>query len=120
MYVNAGELNKRIDIYRKPDLEKDGYLPEDPQPLLVRSCWAKFSQTSGTELFRDNADMGEARVRFLIRYTDTPIDRKMYVRYQGNDYEILYINGYGDSKEYIELWCRWLSEGVRYETETSG
>lgn len=113
MYVNAGELDKRIDIYRKPELEEDGYLPENPQPLLVRSCWAKFSQTSGTELFKNNSDMGEAKVRFLIRYTAILIDRKMFVRYRGNDYEILYINGYGDGLEYLELWCKWESEGVK-------
>lgn len=113
MYMNAGALDKRIDIYHKPQLEADGYLPDDPQPALVRSCWAQFTQTSGTELVKANADMGEARVRFLIRYTQTPIDRKMFVRYRGDDYEILYINAYGDSREYTELWCRWLTEGVR-------
>lgn len=112
MYVNAGELNKRIDIYQKPDLEEDGYLPEDSQPKLVRSCWAKFTQTSGSELLKANADMGEAKVRFLIRYADIPIDRKMFVRYGGTDFEIVYINGYGDSLEYLELWCQWKSVGV--------
>ena len=53
--------------------------------------------------------MGEARVRFLIRYTRKKIDRKMFVRYKGLDYEIIYLNTYGDSGEYMELWCKWLS-----------
>lgn len=109
MNVNAGELNKRIAIYRKPELDKDGYLPENPAPLLVHNCWAKFSQTSGTEMVKANADMGEARVRFLIRYTRKKIDRKMFVWYKGLDYEILYVNTYGDSGEYMEIWCKWLS-----------
>lgn len=109
MYVNAGELNKRISIYRKPELEEDGYLPESPEPVLVHTCWAKFSQTSGTELVRQNADMGEVKVRFLIRWTNRPIDRKMIVRYKGLDYEIVYLNAYGDSGEYMEIWCKWLS-----------
>lgn len=109
MYVNAGDLDKRIAIYRKPDLEGDGYLPEDPQPVLIHTCWAKFTQTSGTELVKANADMGETRVRFLIRYTRKEIDRKMVVQYKEQDYEILYINTYGDSGEYMEIWCRWLS-----------
>lgn len=109
MYVNAGELNKRIEIYSKPELEEDGYLPENPEPVLVHTCWAKFTQSSGTELVRANADMGEAKVRFLIRYTRKKLDRKMLVRYGGTDYEILYLNGYGDSWEYLELWCRWRS-----------
>ena len=83
MYVNAGELNQRIMILRRPALEADGYLPEAAEPEVVHTCWAKFSQTSGTELAKANADVGEA--------------------------EILYINTYGDSGEYMELWCRWLS-----------
>lgn len=109
MYVNAGELNKRIEIYRKPELDEDGYLPKNPESTLVHSCWAKFTQTSGTELVRANADVGEAKVRFLIRYTRKKLDRKMFVRYGGTDYEILYLNSYGDSREYMELLCRWRS-----------
>ncbi len=107
MYVNAGELNKRISIYRKPELDADGYFPDDPEPVLVHTCWARFSQTSGTELAKANADMGEAKVRFLIRYTRREIDRKMFVRYRGLDYEIVYINGYGGG-EYMEIWCQWM------------
>lgn len=33
----------------------------------------------------------------------------MFVRYKGLDYEIIYLNTYGDSGEYMELWCKWLS-----------
>lgn len=109
MYVNAGELNKRISIYRNPELEEDGYLPETPNPVLIHTCWAKFTQTSGTEMVKSNADFGETKVRFLIRYTRRGIDRKMYVRYKGENYEILYINTYGDSMEYMEIWCKRLS-----------
>lgn len=116
MYVNAGELNKRIEIFRKLEPEADGYLPEGAEPVPVRKCWAKFTQTSGTELAKANADFGEVKARFLVRYTRTKIDRKMFVRYRGNDYEILYINPYGDSGEYLELWCKWFSPGRRYDS----
>lgn len=113
MYVNAGELNQRISIFRKPELEEDGYLPEKPEPVLVHTCWARFSQISGTEMVRNNADFGEVKVRFLIRHTRKILDRKMFVCYRGEDYEILYLNTYGDSGEYMEIWCRWMSnEGV--------
>lgn len=109
MTVNAGEMDKRIAIYRKPELEEDGYLPDNPDPALVHSCWAKFTQTSGTELVKANADVGEAKARFLIRYTRNEINRKMFVRYKDLDYEILYVNTYGDSKEWMEIWCKWES-----------
>ena len=35
----------------------------------------------------------------------------MFVRYKGLDYEIIYLNTYGDSGEYMELWCKWLNVG---------
>lgn len=94
MVVNAGELNKRIQIFRKGE--------EQP----AHSCWAKFSQTSGSTVQKAEADWGEVKVRFLIRYTKKDLDRKMFVRYAGADYEIEYINGYGDNRQYIEIWCK--------------
>lgn len=114
MYVNAGKLNKRIAIYRRTeDPDKPGYLAPASDPQLVHECWAQFSQTSGTELIKANADFGEEKVRFLIRYTSRPIDRKMFVRYRGSDYDIEYINDYGDNHQYIELWCVWRSQEGR-------
>lgn len=111
MDVNAGELDKRIQIVKRTkNRDADGY--DRVTETVVRRCWASFTQKSGTEMQRENADFGEQHVRFLVRYTPTPIDRKMFVRYKGGDYEIEYINGYGDSHEYIELWCKWQSQEV--------
>ena len=108
MEVNAGKLNKRIEIIQiEKELDRDGY--ETVKETVVRRPWAQFSQTSGTELTKANADMSEVMVRFLIRWSSTPMSRKMVVRYAGDDYEIEYINGYGDSLEYVELWCRRLT-----------
>ena len=104
MEINAGELNQRIQIIRvDKGRDADGY--ETKTETVVRSPWARFSQTSGKELVRANADMSEVKVRFLIRWSSIPISRKMLVRYGGSDYQIEYINGYGDSREYVELWC---------------
>ena len=108
MRVNAGELNKRIWIYAvQAEKDADGYFAE--KKSLVRSCWAKVSQFSITELRKANADMAEVQLRFLIRWSKTPIDRKMRVCYAGHDYEIKYINPYGDSKEYVEILCNLLT-----------
>lgn len=104
MNVNPGALNKRIDIVRTAsETDAQGY------PILtdtvVHTCYAQFSRTSGTEIMRNNADFGVTKCRFLIRYTKKTIDRKMYVRYKGQKYPIVYVNDYGDAHEYIELWC---------------
>ena len=110
MFVDAGALNKRIKIIRREGTEKaedpDGYpLTEE---VVVYSCWAKFSQTSGTEAMKANADFSDLKVRFLIRWPRAAIDRKMFVRYNGADYEIEYVNSYGDGRQYLELWARWI------------
>lgn len=105
MRENAGALNKRITIVKIGKIEdQDGYWKENPE--VVHSCWAKFSRTSGTEVVRANADFGEIKARFLIRYTKKKLSRKMIVQYAGNEYEIQYINDYGDRHEYIEIWCK--------------
>ena len=106
MYVDAGELNKRIKILQRTAQEDaDGY--SGSGETVVHRCWAKFSQTSGTEAMKANADFTTLEVRFLIRWPQVAIDRKMIVCYNGADYEIEYINGYGDGHQYLELWCRW-------------
>lgn len=104
MDIDAGELIHRIAIYRRiRTQDADGYFTEEEQ--LVRRCWAKFTRTSGTEMERANADYTEIKARFLVRSTAVPIDRKMFVRYGGDDYEILYINDYANRHEFTEILC---------------
>ena len=112
MHVDVGELNQRIQILRLDRTETmDGYKEETE--TVVLNCWAKASQSSGSELVKANADFGEEKVRFLIRWTRKAIDRKMIVRYGGSRYEIEYINDYGGGRQYLEIWCRWLSREGR-------
>ena len=106
--VQAGELNQRIQIlrsfYSEPDPE--GY--REWQEELVLGCWAKVSFVSGTEMVKANSDFGEVKARFLIRYPDKEIDRKMTVRYRGRDYAVTYVNDYAGQK-YLEIWGTWQS-----------
>lgn len=105
MYVDPGDLNKKIQIIKKSDGETyddEGHLVENE--VLVRDCWAKVSNTSGTEMLKAGTEFADAKKRFLIRYTATEITAAMVVRYKGLDHNILYINPYGDNKEYLELW----------------
>jgi SPP1 family predicted phage head-tail adaptor len=104
MNMDSSKLTKRIEIIRiEKTRDPDGY--ETIKETVVRRPWAQFSQISGTELLKMGASFSEVKVRFLIRWSDTMLTRKMVVRYNGADYNIEYINGYGDSMEYVELWC---------------
>lgn len=112
MTVNPGELDKKIEIVRRRRTkDADGYDTETRE--TVHGCWAKFSRKSGTELARADADFAQMDVRFLIRYTTKPLDRKMAVIYNGQCYEIQYLNDYGDRREYIEIWARLLTREAR-------
>lgn len=113
MHVDAGKLSKRIQFLRKTtEKDADGYdVPGEPE--LVRETWAQYSQTSGTELVRAGAEFGEAKARFLVRYYDDIQDRRLTIHYDGRDYDILYLNAYGDEKTYTEYWCeRYTQEGT--------
>ena len=106
--VQAGELRHRIQIISVTAEQGDDGFYSEVREELIHGCWAKVSFTSGTELVKANADFGEVKARFLIRYTDKPIDRKMFVRYAGREYEITYINNYAGRK-YMEIWGTWKS-----------
>lgn len=106
--IQAGELNHRIQIIREDQTkDADGY--STSKETTVLTCWAKVTRTSGTEMAKNNADFGQEKVRFLIRWTAKTIDRKMFVRFAGRDYEIEYINDYA-GRQYIEIWGVWQSK----------
>ncbi len=109
MTVDPGEMRAEISIIRR-DVSINGNGYPSFTDTVVRTCRAKFSQTSGTEIIKSNADFAELKVRFLVRWTSTPIERRMLVKYSDAEYEIKYINSYGDSKKYVELWCELLTQ----------
>lgn len=113
MNINPGEFNKRIKfISLGTERDNDGY--DVPKRCTVYECWAKFSRVSGTEILKSNADFSCVKARFLIRYNRRiSLTNDMLIEYAGNDYEIKYINNYGDSDEYIEIIAeRLVSERV--------
>lgn len=104
MNINPGEFNKYIEFYsHATSKDADGY--ETGAEVLEYSCKAKFSRTSGTEIIKANADFTDVKVRFLIRHPKTEITRKMKIKYDGNYYEIVYLNDYNDEHKYIEIYC---------------
>lgn len=105
MHVDAGRLDKRVQFLAKVQkLNASGEVIEERLDVM-RECWAQFSQTSGSELVKAGAEMGEAKVRFLVRYHPRVLDRRQIVRYDGRDYQVEYVNTYGDRGQYAEIWC---------------
>jgi len=100
--INPYELNKRISFYSVSQATTANNVVIKTR-TLVYTCWAKFARTSGTEAIKANADFADIKVRFLIRHTKTPLDRKMVIVYNNNDYEITYMNDYGDANKFVEI-----------------
>lgn len=109
MRLNPGKLKHRIQIVSVTRTQNANGYWENPVDTPVHSCWAQFSRTSGKEVRQNDADYSEVTVRFLIRWTEAPISRKMVVLYGGNRYEIQYVNNYADSNDFIEIIARQLT-----------
>ena len=57
---------------------------------------------SGTEVFRSNSDFSKVTTRFVIRYL-TDITTDDYIKFEGRKYNIVYINNYNFSNDFIEI-----------------
>lgn len=121
--IEAGELCQKITIYaRETAKDEAGFdLPPSETPLL--SCWAKFARVSGTEALKAGADYSTVRVRFIIRATPKLIgweSRDLWINYRSQDYEVQYVNEYGDRHEWTELVCELRERSTAEEDDDDG
>ena len=105
MIVNVGTLNKRITILQdvNDSFDEDGFPVEGSK--VVRTCWAKVSTSSGSEMIKSGMNLTENKKRFLIRHGKTNITTDMYIQYAGEFYDIEFVNDYEESHEYDEIWA---------------
>lgn len=105
MNVNPGRLDKKIQIIRmRQEGTNENGFPLPPTEEIVRSPWAKVTHRSGTEIIAANSEFSESKQRFLVRYSEARIGTDCFVRYNGKDYDIEYVNDYEDGHEYVEIW----------------
>ncbi len=101
--VDPGKLTKRITIYRETEaVDEEGY-PTGKTRTVIRTCWAQVSRPSIREIRSNGSDQTHEELRFLVRYTSTPIERDMMIEYAGHEYQVMYANNYGDADRYIEI-----------------
>ncbi len=99
MRVDPGELNKRIEIITWYERMENGYPIKREE--IIRSCHAKMTGESGTELIKSGREAGEAKARFLVRTTNVPLTRDMKIRYHSDVYDIEYLRQYDEG--YTEI-----------------
>ncbi len=105
MYIDPGELNKRIEIYKRvvPAPDADGYAT--PSLVCVRRPWAKVSNFTAKEVAMHDADYLSSTVRFLIR-SRPGLTRKMLVKCGETYYEIDHVAALGDHDEYTAVYAK--------------
>lgn len=102
MYINAGNLNKKIEIVKfEESKDKDGF-PIKKETLIFKA-WAQVTNISGTELIKNNSDFAQIKTRFLIRTPKAEITKDMMIKFKGRFYNITYTNNYNFKNEYTEI-----------------
>jgi head-tail adaptor len=108
MDIDAGELNKRIRFVELISYPcASGY--RVPDRCTVYECAARWRQESSSEVAQRDGDFGVTQGTFVIRYK-AGLSRKLLIEYAGNDWEILYIDGYDDSKQWLKVHVRRVSQ----------
>ena len=114
MQMGTGELNKRIDIVTIETVQNDNGFETETE-ILYNIAWSKVANISGTEVFKAGADYSKVMTRFIVRYSkNKKYTANMKIRYDGVRpvegeidtrilYNIVYVNNYGESNQYIEL-----------------
>lgn len=100
--MNPGKLNQKISIFKtKPGTDDYGE-PLDTKEQ-VHDCWASVKNKSGTEQFASVSPFSRKVTSFLIRYTKKIIDNTMKIDFKGEIYNIVYVDNYNFSNEWIEI-----------------
>lgn len=102
MQINPGSFDKKIEII-KYEVRKDSDGFENKKEITVLNTWAQVTNVSGAEVLRSNSDFSEVKTRFLMRTPKAEITKDMMIKFNGNAYNITYINDYGYDKKYTEI-----------------
>lgn len=100
--INPGRLNKKIKIYKQINSHDDYGEPIDDKELM-HECWASVKNKSGKEQFETVTPYAKTITSFLIRYTKKNIDTTMTIEFQDSTYNIIYVDNYNFSNEWIEI-----------------
>lgn len=100
--MNPGKLNKKI-IIMKNGTGYDGYGEPVDTKVEVLKCWASIRNKSGKEQFEATTPYATTITSFLIRHVKKIIDTTMTIEFEGNDYNIIYVDNYNFSDKWIEI-----------------
>lgn len=109
MVINPGNFDKKIAVIKfETRKDSDGF--EEKSEVVVLLTWAQVTNVSGTEILHSNSDFSEVKTRFLMRTPKIKLDKDMAIKFDGNTYNITYINDYGYDKKYAEIIAELVSK----------
>lgn len=103
--INAGKYDKKITIVSVDNGTDSEGFPANTETTVL-TTYAEVKTTSGATIIRNDSDFEKAFTRFIIRYPVTPIDRKMFVKFKGLTYEILYLNNIDEDNVELEIQAK--------------
>lgn len=103
--ANIGQLNKRVQLYRKTEVTDEYFITEESL-VLYKTCWAMVRDYKRGE--KENLEKGEyagrATINIIIRYKACPdIRLSDFIYYKGTFYNIRYIDRGEYDKRFIEI-----------------
>lgn len=101
MDIKISDLNQKIQIVRNDIFVNDNGVEEEGE-IVIANVWAKAQNMSGTEMFKANKDYSKTTARFIIRYRKD-ITTDDFIKLNNNKFNIVYINNYNFSNEFIEV-----------------
>lgn len=106
---NAGDYNKLIVIYNV--IEKtDNAGFKIPEETEVLKTYAKVKTTKGYTLIKNDTDFEKAYTNFTIRYPITKITRDMFIKYNGKNYTIEYLNNVDEENIELEIQAKLITK----------
>jgi SPP1 family predicted phage head-tail adaptor len=104
--MEAGKLNRRVTILRPPgeDEQDEWGQPLDVWPEVCK-IWAGIHPLSGRERAVAAQTDADVTIRISIRYR-TGIDRTMMVKYNDQEFEILYTIHPEFNRRELQLMCK--------------
>lgn len=88
--IKAGDLDRRIEIWRPGAPYHDGYQNVPGEPELIGQRWARFIPGQGRERFASGENMATAPAVFIIRWIAEVAEKGplLWIIFDGRRYAI--------------------------------
>lgn len=104
MRIAAGELDRRITIWRSAEID-DGTATVQGPPVQIAKRWARKRDVSDAERIRAAEQEAEVTTRFLVRsdFLTRTIGGDDVIRYKGRDYGVTGVKESAEREDGIEI-----------------